>query len=217
MADGSTYTHGTKGTDTERGGIAATAAEAKAAKAAKAAKIDALCDQAVAEQAAALAAMSDAEKLALCDAAVAKAWEVVGCHRDADAAAVARADLPGIIWAALTDLVWTRQRAKKRLDAGCEQAGISLDANTLARVALNCLDSQDDFEERQGRNSKGTWCGTETAAGWGWGDADDAPEHVIVERATPDLELEAEETLASRFAIAFLLAPLLAPVQRGAS
>ena len=212
MADG---TCTTKGTSTGRGGIAAEAKAAKAAKAeAKAAKIDALCDHAVAEQAAALAAMSDAEKLALCDAAVAKAWEVVGCHRDAEAAAAARADLPGIIWAALTDLVWTRQRAKKRLDAGCEQAGISLDANTLARVALNCLDSADDAEARQGRNAQGKWNCVESAGQAG--EEEDELEHVIVERATPDLELEAEEGLASRFAIAFLLAPLRAPVQRGA-
>ena len=109
MADG---TCTTKGTSTGRGGIAAEAKAAKAAKAeAKAAKIDALCDHAVAEQAAALAAMSDADKKPLCDLAVARARKVVGCHRDDEAAAAARAELPGLIWTALTDMAWARARA----------------------------------------------------------------------------------------------------------
>ena len=205
MADG-TFTTTTTGTALSPG----IAAETKAAprKLSKA-EVEAACDQAVAEQASALDAMTAAEKRALCMAAVAKAWEVAGCHRDADAAAAARADLPGLVWTALTDLARARERAKKRLDAGCEQAGISLDANTLARVALNFLDSADDAEARQGRNAQGKWDCVETAAQAG--EEEDELEHVIVERATPDLELEAEETLASRFAIAFLLAPLLAP------
>ena len=192
MADGTFTTNGN--------GIAG---KAKAKGRLTDAERDALCDQAVAAQAAALAAMTAAEKHALCDQAVARAWKVAGRHRDFDAAAEARAELPGLVWAALTDLTWARERAKRRIRAD-HPASIDLDARTLARIAINCLDSQDDRRARQGRNANGIWNGVETEAGCG--DDDDEPGCVIVDHDTPELEAEADEALAAaELALPFLL------------
>ena len=151
------------------------------------AEIDSLADQAVAAQAAALALMSSDEKRALCNRAIAQAARVVGCDQEPEDAARRLADLPGITWCAMTDLAWARARAKKRISAGYT-ASIDLDARTLARIAINYLDSYDDRESRQGRNVDGKWNGVESTAQWADGAGE--PEHVIVDRDTPDMALE---------------------------
>lgn len=171
------------------------------------AAIETACDQAVAAQAEALEAMSNAEKRALCQQAIALALRVVGCDKKPDDAERRRADLPGIAWLVLTDLGWARARAKKRIDAGYPPA-IRLDPKTLARVAVNALNDQDAWEERQGRNADGKKDEAETAARWGAVEGEIEVE--VIDTMTPDVLLES----ADSYALLWLLSDLESLVQQ---